>query len=288
MSSGEGYKPISYEKITRPNGTESSKKPKILLKPDKFADDAYRRSGAEGSVYDAVLNYKDLPKEGFVFKSLHNFKVVTTYDEDVGTEDLEKEEAEKILKDTLDQWARIRAVRQILREEHKSGFNIPGTIRGVRGDEYGLLISDLTEGGKKEVIDLKMLRAYPGRVTPEQWNEIKRGVLNDLNLSKLYGIKLVSGNAGLDPWLVAIDKETGECRLYISDIGMYSSEELDVFAHENPDRNNSEYLDSLARQSLEDLEKSLQQSWEEEENSPPLQPGEVKQDRDRFKFFRGS
>jgi hypothetical protein len=280
MNSQEGRKKaVSYESMTRPSGKEAPLKPDITFLPDSSVEITRSRSGAEGLVYEALLEYKDVPKKGFVYKRLHGLTG--------GYEDLSPEMMEEILTDTLGQWNKIRAVRQTLKQESKPGFNIPGTIRGVRGEgEYGLLLSDLSEGGKKQVIDLKMLRARPDIISPAQWQEIKKAVLNDLDIASLYGIKVVSGLAGLDAWLVSIDKETGECKVYLSDIGMYSSEQFDAYAKENPTRNDPEFLSQLARSSIDNLEKALKVGWEEEAKSVPLKNGEVKQDLWRFRFFR--
>lgn len=120
---------------------------------------------------------------------------------------------------------KMNALREINVQQSKIGghiFNIPNTTRIVIQNDgtKALLETDITEGGRLDLIDLKNFRGY-------EFDEGTRTFIidhikEDVQLASKYGLTLShwqNNYAPLDTWNLVIDPATGEKKLYIIDVG---------------------------------------------------------------------
>lgn len=90
-------------------------------------------------------------------------------------------------------------------------------------DKYNrsaILQSDITEGGKREVIDLKYASDYD--FTEYGRDLIVETIRKDIDLASKHRIVLSNWQnsiAPLDTWHLVVNKETGEKRVMILDVG---------------------------------------------------------------------
>lgn len=171
--------------------------------------------GRQMSVHRAALEleYGGKPKiDGFVFKKI-DFPDVPNA----------KELIEKELDSMLEKWEKIRQVKTQLNKTGKEGFNIPGTVRGIKdftGVGIGLLETDLTAGGKNKVIDLKYFK-FENDVSLEQWQGVRRQIERDIEIAAAEFIDLGDSPSILDPWLIVYDPKEKSYTAYIADVGRY-------------------------------------------------------------------
>lgn len=165
-------------------------------------------SGTENKVHQAVLTYKggDDRVEGLLYKKPQ------VNDRELSTLQVE---------DALRKWDYLKEVAKALRENKQEGFRLPGTVRGYHDENgVGILVTDLSEGGKKIVCDLKEIE-FLGSISKEAWDKIKQLVLQDAEIAARNGIGLDNGPSKLDPWLVVFEQDGPQ--VYLSDIGGYTS-----------------------------------------------------------------
>ncbi len=234
-------KKVRYDSMMRVTGKNVPVKPILEQGQSEFKSAFDHRQGSENIVYDVTLRYGkvSIPK-GFVFRKMRVPNIAQ-------------------LKNTLEQWEKIRAVARELRKKNLPGFNIPGTIRGVYGKKNllklqeevaGIVVTDLSEDGEKEIFDLKRLAAKQGIVSLEEWSLVREAVERDLDIAEANNIPLASGDTGLDPWLVVKDKD-GHCSVYIADIG----ESWNTREHHRLGLSDPPQLKAIALSSLDALEK---------------------------------
>ncbi|MEK7156656.1 MAG: hypothetical protein AAB790_02515 [Patescibacteria group bacterium] len=234
----EGKKTIHLKNISliRPNETRSERVPSIDFEAKRID------WGDESDIHKVSLNHTELGTlKGFIFKK---------------SLDLHPEES---LADTLAQWREIRKVKASLVKEKREGFNIPGTVRGIatRDNVLGLLVTDLSEGGKNYVFDLKTLFRNAHNITREDMQNIKIAVIRDMDIARENGIKLVSGATGLDAWFVVKPKAGGDCKVYITDIGKYSSETRDPHVYAGDRTNDPDELYKIGQRAIDILERDV-------------------------------
>ncbi|OGG73387.1 hypothetical protein A3A40_01030 [Candidatus Kaiserbacteria bacterium RIFCSPLOWO2_01_FULL_54_20] len=233
------FRPFKYDSMQKPGGKEVQPKPGIRLNESSTIG-----GGTEVEVREASLDYKNRTDlRGLVFKK---FK---------GQGELPRWFLESKLKYTLQQWQKIRQIHDELRKSGKEGFNIPPTVRGVVGkDGIGILMTDMREGGKKDVIDLKRLvfSAEARKVNRKEWDKLRRAVDRDVHIGLSNNIRLIREQPLdeeepldiLDPWTVIIDKKTGACELALTDIGEFSGAEVDKIFVTDHDKM-QKHLDSI-------------------------------------------
>lgn len=166
-------------------------------------------SGSEVETARASLYYSKYDKvvDGLVLKNFHYSNA-------------QPEWAEYHLENVLSQWRKLKSINSRRRKEGKTIFSLPGTVRGYKNeDEKGILMTDLSEGGKYPVYDLKELEMM--YLDKNDWSEIKKQIERDIAIAEEEGVGLESGPNHLDPWLITMHKERPTA--YISDIGAYTS-----------------------------------------------------------------
>lgn len=161
-------------------------------------------------------------------------------------------------------WEKIRRIKQELQKKGEPGFNIPPTIRGylsLDGQDFGLLLTDLTHNGKTRVLSLKNINFLVTAIkNPHQWEHIKAEVVRDVQIATENNINLYAlapkdneRKWALDPWLLSEDSE-----VYLSDIG----EHVELM---NDSREDQEKIRNSHRIILEELLKidgDLKRYWE--------------------------
>lgn len=250
------FERVSNVGMKRTNRTEVPAKVE-LVHEEKAQKERY---GAEHQVLQASLDYGGgRVVEGLVYKKLWEEKIL-------GKEN----KLDALLEDVLDQWEHIRAVKRELTKRGEEGFNIPGTIRKIRTeDSSGILVSDLSEGGKNELIDVKILNSYPEEISRSEWRKIKEAVLRDLEIATKNNIRIVGGNTGLDAWLLVRDKKTKEFKVYLSDI---SAETSKTFSTPYYGENDLTYLRRSAESYLDTIERDLESKWAKIEKNSSVWP----------------
>lgn len=144
---------------------------------------------------------------------------------------IESTQANKI---TLNYYRIFNKLREINREQKKDfpRFNLPKTVRLTKNqenDQLGLLISDLTQNGNFNLLDLKGLRVYDLidlNINEENIRQAIKKIIStvekDLDLAEKYNIKL--GGLDLiyccDVWTVGIKKnDPSQIEITINDLG---------------------------------------------------------------------
>jgi len=173
--------------------------------------------GTENKVFSTTLRYDKSEKTvgGLVYKKLH-------YSD--STDPQHRLSAQHVLEGMERKWKAIKKVKEGLKERGERGFNIPGTVRVLRRpNDFGMLVTDLSQEGRRNVFDLKDLlyKFTHHNITPEDWSTIRAAVERDINIAIENGINLMSGPEKLDAWLVVEEDEGYE--VYLSDIGEYIS-----------------------------------------------------------------
>lgn len=124
-----------------------------------------------------------------------------------------------------ERFEKLAALKRINMEQAKSGghqFTLPNTFRIVKlqdGTE-ALLETDITEGGKMVMVDLKKFQGY--QFDQQTKDFIVDTIRKDMNLAAKHRITLTHWQntyAPLDTWHLVINPETGEKKLYILDVG---------------------------------------------------------------------
>jgi len=222
---GERFKNIHQFSIKKPDGKDNTRYPYPLVKVGKTPIG----KGGEVIVKPVKLDYQHVRGlKGLVMKEFHDGKGVH----------VPRWDRELRLDSILAQWNVIKNVAKELRKEGREGFNIPGTVRGVKAElSTGILMTDLSEGGKKDVIDLKKLIFHEEarKVPRAEWDKLRECVLRDVQIGLENNISLIREQDEpedepidiLDPWTVVVDKETGVCELVITDVGQYSGSPVD-------------------------------------------------------------
>ena len=133
-----------------------------------------------------------------------------------------REELREHLKEVLSQWSYIRNAMVERKKVGKITFKTPKTIRGYeeKDKEIGILMTDLTQGGKNTVIDLKDYVEEPS-FDLQTWEKIKSQLLRDVEVAREERIVLTDLSLlALDPWLVVY--ENHEPVLYFVDVGEHT------------------------------------------------------------------
>ena len=94
---------------------------------------------------------------------------------------------------------------------------------------------------------------HPFKISREQMEGIRTAVIQDMDIAKRFNIKLVSGSSGLDPWMVILNKKTGDWNLCIVDIGKYTSKTNDPFVISGERTNDPEELYKKGRSAIDKL-----------------------------------
>lgn len=232
----ERFDKIWFPSIKKP-GEEDRRRVWPILKVSK----SIVGKGGEVNVHKTKLDYENKKGlEGLVFKSFHDDKKLWR---------TQRGEREYRLDKVLEQWDVIKRIRSELRKQGKDGFNMPGTVRGVKSDgQTGILMTDLSEGGKKDVIDLKrlVLPQEAQKVPRKEWDKLRENVLRDVTIGLEHNISLIREQDEseeepkdiLDPWTVVVDKESGTCKLVITDIGQYSGSPVDKITQKDLEKLN--------------------------------------------------
>lgn len=160
----------------------------------------------------------------------------------------------------MTQW---KTIKEKMKERSKKGlpvFNLPGTIRSYK-DKHGggVLMTDLTRGGKIEICDLKDLSSNFSKLNLNlnDWENIKNQVLRDIEIANKENIKLGSGGrTSFDPWLIAIEDDGP--KVYVIDIGIFTS--ID------PHPKTRESVHDHAKEEIENLNREIQQMFAKAEN----------------------
>lgn len=181
------------------NKTEPKKKP--TLKKEELVG-----QGMEKTTHRVSLQYETKLIKGTVLKV---FQVAGQQ-----TEAIESE---------LEKWEQLKQVNKKRKQSNLTTLNLPSTIRGFIGkEESGILMTDLTEGGTKELFDLKSIgRAIT--IPLEAWSKIERKIFEDLEILEEEFIALSKLPMSLDPWIIVKDKSQDSYRVYNSDIGNYTN-----------------------------------------------------------------
>ena len=204
-----GFRPWEEKGLKKTTGKNEKFQPRVTkgMKPFAF--------GFESEVYTSALEFPERGKKmpGLVYKKFD-------FDTYVDPETL------KIILDTvLRKWDRVKKVKKELQDRGEPGFNIPKVVRGYyntteTGAEAGVIMSDLREGGAKTIIDVKDLDKFKEFIRKNEWQKIKAAVLRDTEIGRKHGINFNSPVIA-DAWLVARDQKTGDCEVFLSDIGGY-------------------------------------------------------------------
>jgi len=168
-------------------------------------------TGSEVEVSRVKLRYKEFDKkiEGLVLKKLHGSEKQPDW-------------AECQMQDILRQWKFIKRAVRRRKKEGLSHFLLPGTIRGYReGNEQGILMTDLTEGGSNQIYDLKEISIGYYDIDQATWIKIREQIERDIQMASEEKINLAGGPYPLDPWLIVI--KDNEPQVYLVDIGGYTS-----------------------------------------------------------------
>ncbi len=130
---------------------------------------------------------------------------------------------EEDFEDILLQWKYIRSAMARRKKEGKDTLSIPTTIRGYKSEtEIGVIMNDLTKGGRNKIIDLKKLTRSSVLVPYEEWGQIKEQILRDLRIAREEGIILTKDTyLPLDAWNVVW--EEGRPCVYVVDIGQHTA-----------------------------------------------------------------
>lgn len=168
--------------------------------------------GSETVVHRAEITYSGLDRiaGGLVVKRLrHPYK--------------NRAELEPYLEDILSQWEYIRSAMVRRKKEGKDTFHLPTTIRGYKSKtEVGVIMNDLTEGGKNRMFDLKQLMQSSQLVPYGEWTRIKEQILRDLRIASEEGIILAKEDyLPLDAWIVVYKDE--QPNAYVVDIGEHTA-----------------------------------------------------------------
>ncbi len=204
-------------------------------------------SGIEGVVRRVKLVHLDRDRiiDGFVQKEFHL------------DEGYEKEIEDRFLI-SIENWKRIKDLVYLRRQEGKTFFRIPGTVRPYISDDgkFGFIMTDLSIGGEKQVLPLSELyNKYlqdPNYLTLEQWSDILRQAERDLSIAKEERIKLKSGLLGLDAWMIVTD-EGGLSQLVLTDIGSFTHFDISISNAERyyiSQKNSLNTLDKLIRKTI--------------------------------------
>ncbi len=167
--------------------------------------------GSEVDVSRVTLTFEKFGKnvDGLVLKKIHAAESQTEW-------------AEEMMEEMLKRWRWLKKVNLRREKEGKPTFMLPGTVRGYReGNERGIVMTDLTKGGKNAVYDFKDVGGgyfYPDKNT---WGKIRAQIERDIAIAEEEGIFLGGGPYPLDPWLLVLDRERG-FTAYLSDIGGYT------------------------------------------------------------------
>jgi hypothetical protein len=123
--------------------------------------------------------------------------------------------------DIFCKWKQLREINIRRRREGKTIFTLPRTVRILENEEYcGILVTDLSEGGVRKVLDLKEF-LHGRHVSPEAWTEIQKQIERDIEIAYEEGICLDNGPEFVDPWLV-VQYHDGY-KAILSDVGGYTS-----------------------------------------------------------------
>jgi hypothetical protein len=135
----------------------------------------------------STITIKMIQFDGFVLK------------EPVGV-NLEQRQA--FVHELLKKWQQLRDINTRRRHEGKTTLTLPRTVRLLEDNEHcGLLVTDLSRTGTREIFDLKEL-LYGHHIPPEAWADIRRQIERDIEIAQEEGIKLDNGPSCIDPWLV--------------------------------------------------------------------------------------
>lgn len=264
----DSFRDVKYDAFRRTDlrDDEQEKTPKIAIQDGGrlqpgFSFDKIARipGGREGEIFDATVQYGDKePVGGFVFKRLLN-----TAHLPAGPD--RRIHLEKKLNSTLAVWDHIKQMKQHMKAEGREGFLIPGTIRGIVGEtETGLLITDLRDGGKNDVLDLRNLYEHADVIRPEDWQQIKERVLADTELAIENRMRMNVGppeDVQVDPWMVVRNRETGTFDVVVTDISpmntVFSTTEKPEFVAEALEESREEI-----QKSLDVIEERLKEGWQ--------------------------
>jgi hypothetical protein len=115
-------------------------------------------------------------------------------------------------------WAMLKDINAFQSpKSHK--FNLVPTLRLIK-DKNGrlsILVTDLTEGGKKELVDLKKASGY--KFNSKTASLIRRTIKADLSLAEKNKIQLAYEPYPLDTWMLLTDKTTKKSKVVITDYG---------------------------------------------------------------------
>lgn len=167
--------------------------------------------GTEAEVVSAEIHYENHDRivGGLVLKRLRGAKEHPEF-------------SDFKFEDILDQWRYIKEAARRRSKEGKYFPRLPETIREYRrGEERGLLMTDLSEGGEKQVFDLKDIEFIFPVMDESTWIEIRNQVERDIEFADEERVELGGGPSSLDSWLVVLDGD--EAKVYIGDIGAYTS-----------------------------------------------------------------
>jgi len=232
----------------KPSGEKGKRKPNRITLGEELSSG----NNAEGTVWQASLEYKDRERvvDGLVFKEFHYGN------------------PEEIMR-ILNLWERMFKFNQRLKAENERPISLPGVVRGLTFPQKrgwfsriinpeklrpGLIMTDLSKGGEREVFDLKLINNFAQDLTQDQWNKIKSQVIYETKTLLDENIDLQAYGAfriltQLDPWLVIRDINTREVSLCIADVGSFS-----IFDPEPMSPEHKKEKLTIAREALDFLE----------------------------------
>ncbi len=93
-----------------------------------------------------------------------------------------------------------------------NGFPVPPTYRISKEGELRVLMTDMTEQGKKLIVDAGDKHLEDGQV--KNWAEIETQLKNIVSLAMTHNVMLE-----FDAYSLSVDKETGEGKVFLVDLG---------------------------------------------------------------------
>ncbi len=136
---------------------------------------------------------------------------------------LSSEQQENQVFDSYNKFVYLREInRNQKNSDHK--FNLPLTVRLTKADDgsHSILATDLTDGGKNKLYDLKYYFEFKDQLDERSKDIITETIKADLDLAEKYNVRLNIGtnvNFPLDAWCFVKDEQTGNDKVYIMDVG---------------------------------------------------------------------
>lgn len=128
---------------------------------------------------------------------------------------------EKYVRDTLEQWRRLKEINQRRAIDKQPTMTLPPTVRQYRDEDFtGILMTDLSENETRPVLDVRELAK--GDIIRIEWEQIRSQIERDLRIAEEEGLLLGGGPSHLDSWSVVYDFKQHTHIVYLLDIGLFT------------------------------------------------------------------